>query len=60
MLIATTFRETKTGGIEIEELELDFKIVSSQIGRLSTTTSHDSRHRKQLSDSIMTVEDTCW
>jgi len=53
-LIATTYRETKIGELEIEELELDVKIVSSRTSRLRTSMPRKS------SDAVMTVEDTCW
>ena len=59
-LIATTYRETKIGELEIEEVELDVKIVSSRTSRLRTATPRKYADHGQPSDAVMTVEDTCW
>jgi len=59
-LVATTYRETKTGELVIEELELDVKIASSRIIRLHPATPRKYAHPEQPSNAIMTVEDTCW
>ena len=58
--IATTYKETKTGELLIEELEFDLKVVSSRSSRLHSTTPRKSVYLEQPSDAVMTVEDTCW
>ena len=59
-LIATTYRETKIGELEIEELELDVKIMSSRISRLLTLKPRKYAYPEQPTDAVSTAEDTCW
>lgn len=58
--IATTYRETKTGELVIEEVELDVKVGSSRISRLRTLTPRKYAHPEPPPDTVLTVEDTCW
>ena len=58
--IATTYRETKTGELLIEELELELKVTSSRSSQIHLTTPRKYTYLKQPHDAVMTVEDTCW
>jgi hypothetical protein len=59
-LIATTYKETKSGELVIEELELEVKILSSSVSKLRTATTPKYVAAEQSSSKTMTLEDTCW
>jgi recombinational DNA repair protein (RecF pathway) len=59
-LIATTYRETKSGETVIEELELDVKILSSRVSKLPLLIARKYDHAEQSSNKSTVLEDTCW
>jgi hypothetical protein len=59
-LIATTYKETKSGELVIEELDLEVKILSSRISKLRTATTQKYVHAEQSPSKTLMLEDTCW
>jgi hypothetical protein len=56
----TRYRETENGELVLEELELELKIKSSQIGQICSAVARTNEAPKESSNANNTREETCW